>query len=57
MVATNQTPIKDNQWKRKESKHNTKDITKCKRKTAKEEGKNKNEPLHNLTKQLLKKRQ
>ena len=53
MVATNQTPIKDNQWKRKESKHNTKDITKCKCKTAKEEGKNKKEPLHNLTKQFL----
>ena len=58
MVTTNQKPIIDAQMKkRKESKHNTKDITKCKRKTAKEEGKNKNEPLHNLTKQLLKNRQ
>ena len=57
MVATKQTSIKDDTWKRKESKHNTKDITKFKGKTAKEEGKNKNEPLNNLTKQLLKKRQ
>ena len=57
MVATKQTSIKDDTWKRKESKHNTKDITKLKGKTAKEEGKNKNEPLNNLTKQLLKKRQ
>ena len=56
MVATNQTSIKDNTWKRKESKHNTKDINKFKRKTAKE-GKNKNEPLSNFIKQLLKKRQ
>ena len=57
MVATNQTSIKDNTWKRKESKHNTKDINTFKRKTAKEEGKNKNEPLSNFIKQLLKKRQ